>query len=1088
LWLPATTSTPGLYAARFGNDPPWILQRIRADAVVIPEEGPQQTYLHRYVRIGNHDAEFTYDTGVIMASNYLGDHVPDGDPATGLAITGEIACPEGECASTAVGSAYLDFTIDHANIGELSIELESPDGNVARHDFADDGPLGVENINSILGTQHLPHIFDDVKGDSIDGTWTVRVYDDASSNHGYVYRATLMIDAARVEVEAVIEAPDVARPDEPFEVVVTLRNLGNLDITSAPLTLELVDDETDEMTDIEEFEPDYPLSPGVEVESTHELIGPQGTYTLYLTTTGLTPDLPPGLHGASVPVSITYRTFASFEVDPGVPQPDEEAQLLPLSRGIIDSYSWDFGDGTTSTDANPVHSWVEEGEYEVTLTVTGPDGTSATARTIEVAIGDGSQGFVSEGGGCACAVTGGADRSAPWLPIAAALMAMFAGLVRLRGRRSLAALGLASLVFLASCEDSHGRKSDADTDTVTYETGPWISLLDPADPSEDNLMVWVMLSDMESDPCDVTLEYRVGDQAFRDATLADPADVESLDSSPEGTEHGIGWLTVTDLTDDTDGVQIRVQAVCGGEETLPVLSERFTLNNFLVAHPNAVLITEISSAEANVPADYEADYVELTNTTEDDISLSGWTLIVWGSGSAEMVYPLDGIAIEAGRRIIIVEAEGEIPGGIPMEDLFPWTVDSGGAVALIATRSRGLDFVRWGGSPALPPEDISWTDGPLLPIPQTFTVLNRIDETTDTDDAVDFCVARPTPGGPTRGCITRYDPGDVLISELDCQGMYDSVEVYNTLGEVVDLGGWILLWDGGDDLGGGTTPLGMFGIPEYERVQLRDNGTAGWYHSGILDLGENLNIDGLMPTALALQDPYGNIIDFLAAGGSKIRWVEWLEEEPTPIPGPDTTLSRRPGDLDTDSASDWCLTHDNMGTGSTTCLSPLAIDLRISEVNPGRPDWVEIYNPGSTSVDLSRVFLSYTSPYYGGSVGDYRLTGTLAPGAMQVVTERDLGSLTGEIIVEGNMALAPEGDGTVALRDEYGFGLDFVMWGDPSGTPLWPDEWPGLGYDTHAEDDDISIQRYPHDAADTDSRDDWCWAEPTPRAPNNVCE
>ena len=55
-----------------------------------------------------------------------------------------------------------------------------------------------------------------------------------------------MIEAARVELEYVIEAPDVGRPDEPFEVLVTLRNRGNLDVTSAPLSLELTDDESGE--------------------------------------------------------------------------------------------------------------------------------------------------------------------------------------------------------------------------------------------------------------------------------------------------------------------------------------------------------------------------------------------------------------------------------------------------------------------------------------------------------------------------------------------------------------------------------------------------------------------------------------------------------------------------------------------------------------------------------------------------------------------------------------------------------------------------------------------------------------------------
>ena len=36
------------------------------------------------------------------------------------------------------------------------------------------------------------------------------------------------------------------------------------------------------------------------------------------------------------------------------------------------SYVWDFGDGMTSIGVNPIHTYSEEGVYEVTLTATGP--------------------------------------------------------------------------------------------------------------------------------------------------------------------------------------------------------------------------------------------------------------------------------------------------------------------------------------------------------------------------------------------------------------------------------------------------------------------------------------------------------------------------------------------------------------------------------------------------------------------------------------------------------------------------------------------------------------------------------------------
>ncbi len=46
--------------------------------------------------------------------------------------------------------------------------------------------------------------------------------------------------------------------------------------------------------------------------------------------------------------------------------------------GQVVSWSWNFGDGTTSTERNPVHRYAGSGEYTVTLTVTDEDGNSAS--------------------------------------------------------------------------------------------------------------------------------------------------------------------------------------------------------------------------------------------------------------------------------------------------------------------------------------------------------------------------------------------------------------------------------------------------------------------------------------------------------------------------------------------------------------------------------------------------------------------------------------------------------------------------------------------------------------------------------------
>jgi hypothetical protein len=55
--------------------------------------------------------------------------------------------------------------------------------------------------------------------------------------------------------------------------------------------------------------------------------------------------------------------------------------------------------------------------------------------------------------------------------------------------------------------------------------------------------------------------------------------------------------------------------------------------------------------------------------------------------------------------------------------------------------------------------------------------------------------------------------------------------------------------------------------------------------------------------------------------------------------------------------------------------------------------------------------------------------------------------------------------------------------------PLWPDHWLGLGADKYPTDEDTkSIERQPYDAPDTDRREDWCWAAPSPGLANAACE
>lgn len=52
----------------------------------------------------------------------------------------------------------------------------------------------------------------------------------------------------------------------------------------------------------------------------------------------------------------------------------------------VDTYLWDFGDGNTSTEMEPIHVYGKGGEYTVSLTVTGPGGQRTKEKSFEVAI------------------------------------------------------------------------------------------------------------------------------------------------------------------------------------------------------------------------------------------------------------------------------------------------------------------------------------------------------------------------------------------------------------------------------------------------------------------------------------------------------------------------------------------------------------------------------------------------------------------------------------------------------------------------------------------------------------------------------
>ena len=59
------------------------------------------------------------------------------------------------------------------------------------------------------------------------------------------------------------------------------------------------------------------------------------------------------------------------------------------SIGTIDSWEWNFGDGGTSTEQNPTHTYNTPDTYTVSLTVTGPGGSDTETKIDYITVSEG---------------------------------------------------------------------------------------------------------------------------------------------------------------------------------------------------------------------------------------------------------------------------------------------------------------------------------------------------------------------------------------------------------------------------------------------------------------------------------------------------------------------------------------------------------------------------------------------------------------------------------------------------------------------------------------------------------------------------
>lgn len=149
----------------------------------------------------------------------------------------------------------------------------------------------------------------------------------------------------------------------------------------APLTVAFVDNSTGS---ISAWSWDFGDSSSSTAQNpAHEYTTP-GTYTVALTVTG------PG--GSDTQTRVAYITVtepvpeANFSGNPQTGVVPKLVSFTDLSSGNITSWNWEFGDGGTSTAANPSHEYTTPGTYTVALTVSGPGGSDTKTRVNYISI------------------------------------------------------------------------------------------------------------------------------------------------------------------------------------------------------------------------------------------------------------------------------------------------------------------------------------------------------------------------------------------------------------------------------------------------------------------------------------------------------------------------------------------------------------------------------------------------------------------------------------------------------------------------------------------------------------------------------
>jgi len=144
--------------------------------------------------------------------------------------------------------------------------------------------------------------------------------------------------------------------------------------------------------------------------------------------------------------------------------------------------------------------------------------------------------------------------------------------------------------------------------------------------------------------------------------------------------------------------------------------------------------------------------IEIYNPGGAAVDLGGWELSLFtSSGDLIHVYTFATFSLQAGGFVVLHEPSGtDTATDLYLGVTIWWDIYSAGAAAL-TDGVTGVDFVRWGGCPAVPPAGTGWS-GTDPAIPTLGVTLSRSPPAFDTDNGSDWCHQTPTLGGKNPSC------------------------------------------------------------------------------------------------------------------------------------------------------------------------------------------------------------------------------------------------------------------------------------------------------------------------------------------------